>query len=203
MLHVPGLNLVGRARDLTGHPYQQQQLSSFTAMECDPSPSRHPHPRQRYPAASTVSMMNHGPQSLQYAPYPGSRLESTPPSKHNQVAQSNGPQSGKSSSNDRDDSPMVGVCVQQSPVVIHWKQKNWLCGNWKSFSKVRLLMFCLWFWLFLGDRWRFNTHSGFGFPQVCLESVRFCIFVMFNGNWILITDVFCFGRKKMNMLFKK
>lgn len=87
-------------------------------MECDPSPSRHPHPRQRYPPAPTASMMNHGPQSLQYAPYPNSKMESTPPSKHNQVAQSNGPQS-KSSSNDRDDSPMVGVCVQQSPVVIH------------------------------------------------------------------------------------
>ncbi|KAJ8982345.1 hypothetical protein NQ317_013095, partial [Molorchus minor] len=101
-----GLNLVGRSRDISGHAYQP---SSFTAMECDPSPSRHPH-RQRYQGP----LLNHGPTSLQYAPYPGSMMDSTPP-KHNQA--SNGPQNNKPT--DRDDSPMVGVCVQQSPVAIH------------------------------------------------------------------------------------
>ncbi|XP_018570401.1 serine/threonine-protein kinase minibrain isoform X1 [Anoplophora glabripennis] len=100
-----GLNLVGRSRDLSGHAYQP---SSFTAMECDPSPSRHTH-RQRYQG----SLLNHGPTSLQYAPYSGSMMDSTPP-KHNQA--SNGPPNKPT---DRDDSPMVGVCVQQSPVAIH------------------------------------------------------------------------------------
>lgn len=106
---LSGLNVVGRQRDLSNHSYQP---ASYTAMECDPSPSsRHSH-RQRY----QPTLMSLGPTSLPYAPYPGIMVpDGTPPNKHN--APPNGPQN---SQNDRnDESPMVGVCMQQSPVAIH------------------------------------------------------------------------------------
>ncbi|KAG5881271.1 hypothetical protein JTB14_003742 [Gonioctena quinquepunctata] len=100
-----GINMVGRSRDIFGQTYHP---SSFVAMECDPSPSRHSH-RQRYQAP-----LSHGPTSLQYAPYPGSKVDSTPPKGSNQA-----PNGSQNKPADREDSPMVGVCVQQSPVVIH------------------------------------------------------------------------------------
>ncbi|CAH1280610.1 unnamed protein product [Diabrotica balteata] len=93
-----GLNLAGRSKDLSEQTYLS---SAYTSMECDPSPSRHIH-RQRFQS----SMLNHGPPSLQYVPYPTTRMESTPP-KHNPP----------NKTNEQEDSPMV--CVQQSPVVIH------------------------------------------------------------------------------------
>lgn len=89
-------------------------------MECDPSPSRHTHrqqqqPQQRYQAAAS-SLMSFGHSSLPYTPYNtgGHQLpDSTIP--NTKAPTQNGPQN-----KDRDDSPMVGVCVQQSPVAIHW-----------------------------------------------------------------------------------
>lgn len=102
---LTGLNLVGR-REYQNHSYQP---ASFTAMECDPSPSRHSH-RSRYQS----SLMGFGPSSLQYPPYPGHTVPDTAPPKHNMPV--NGPASSQA---DRDDSPMVGVCMQQSPVAIH------------------------------------------------------------------------------------
>ncbi|KAJ3657327.1 hypothetical protein Zmor_009138 [Zophobas morio] len=114
-----GLNLVGRSRELSSHSsYQQQQQQQqqsgggYTTMECDPSPSRHPH-RQRYHQAPMIS---YGPTSLQYAPYPGPMTDGSAP-KHNSSTTANGPQQAKQS--DRDDSPMVGVCVQHNSVAIH------------------------------------------------------------------------------------
>ncbi|CAH1370072.1 unnamed protein product [Tenebrio molitor] len=104
-----GLNLVGRSRELSSHGYQQ---GGYTTMECDPSPSRHPH-RQRYHQAP---MINYGPASLQYAPYPGPMTDGNAP-KHNNSTTANGPPPPKQ--NDRDDSPMVGVCVQHNSVAIH------------------------------------------------------------------------------------
>lgn len=98
--------MVGRQRDLSNHSYQP---ASYTAMECDPSPSRHSH-RQRY----QTTLMSLGPVSLPYAPYPGHAVPDGTPPKHNPPP--NGPQN---SQNDRDESPMVGVCMQQSPVAIH------------------------------------------------------------------------------------
>lgn len=84
-------------------------------MECDPSPSRHQH-RQRY--HQPAPLLNYGPTSLQYAPYPGPITDSTAP-KHNSTT-ANGPQpSNKANDRDRDDSPMVGVCVQHNSVAIH------------------------------------------------------------------------------------
>lgn len=103
-IYFSGLNLGGRSKDVS----EQNYLSSaYTSMECDPSPSRHIH-RQRFQS----SMLNHGSSSLQYVPYPTTRMESTPP-KHSHSQ--NGPQN---KSDDQEDSPMV--CVQQSPVAIHW-----------------------------------------------------------------------------------
>uniref|UniRef100_A0A1Y1N919 dual-specificity kinase n=2 Tax=Photinus pyralis TaxID=7054 RepID=A0A1Y1N919_PHOPY len=101
-----GLNLVGRTRDCTNHTYQP---ASYSAMECDPSPSRHTH-RSRYQAP----LMGFGPSSLPYSAYPGHVVADSTPPKHNPPT--NGPTPGQA---DRDDSPMVGVCVQQSPVAIH------------------------------------------------------------------------------------
>ncbi|XP_023027475.2 serine/threonine-protein kinase minibrain isoform X1 [Leptinotarsa decemlineata] len=98
-----GINMVGRSRDMFGAPFHS---SGFVAMDCDPSPSRHSH-RPRYQAPPS-----HGPTSLQYAPYPGTKMENTP-QKSNQApnkGSQNKPQT------DRDESPMV--CVQ-SPVIIH------------------------------------------------------------------------------------
>ncbi|XP_017786175.1 PREDICTED: serine/threonine-protein kinase minibrain isoform X3 [Nicrophorus vespilloides] len=108
-----GLNLLGRSRDLQNHSYQP---SSYTAMECDPSPSsRHPH-RQWVP----VPYMSFGTQYLPYAaaPYPGHSVPDGTPPKHNPPQ--NGPSKAAAAQNDsRSESPMVGVCVQQSPVAIH------------------------------------------------------------------------------------
>lgn len=99
--------MVGRSRDLGNHSYQP---ASFTAMDCDPSPSRHPH-RQRYQAP----LMGYGHSSLPYAPYSGHGVpDGNPPNKHNPPP--NGPPSTQT---ERDESPMVGVCIQQSPVAIH------------------------------------------------------------------------------------
>ena len=121
---VAGLNLVGRSRELSSHSsYQQQQQQQqqsgggYTTMECDPSPSRHPH-RQRYHQAPMIS---YGPTSLQYAPYPGPMTDGSAP-KHNSSTTANGPQQAKQS--DRDDSPMVGVCVQHNSVAIHWTTRT-------------------------------------------------------------------------------
>lgn len=119
-MSVVGLNLVGWTRDVSYIP------TSYSAMECDPSPSRHPH-RSRYQttaAAAAVgappppSLLNHGPSSLPYAPYPNTMMDNnqTTP-KHNQAV--NGPQTKQTDNNKDDSSPMVGVCVQQSPVAIH------------------------------------------------------------------------------------
>ncbi|XP_019881080.1 serine/threonine-protein kinase minibrain [Aethina tumida] len=98
-----GLNLIGRP----SRENNVYQASGFGGgpMECDPSPSRHPHTRRYH------QMNSHGPSSLPYAPY-GSVIEQ----KH---AAQNGPQKSTSGESRDDSSPMVGVCVQQSPVVIH------------------------------------------------------------------------------------
>ncbi|XP_056646825.1 serine/threonine-protein kinase minibrain isoform X1 [Diorhabda carinulata] len=93
-----GLNLVGRSKDFSEQNYIS---SAYTSMECDMSPSRYIH-RQRFQS----SMLNHGPPSLQYVPYPTNRMESTPP-KHNPP----------NKTNEQEDSSMV--CVQHSPVAIH------------------------------------------------------------------------------------
>lgn len=111
---VVGLNLVGWTRDGSYIP------ASYSAMECDPSPSRHPH-RSRYQTTTVgapppPSLLNHGPSSLPYAPYPNTMMDNQTP-KHNQAA--NGPQSKQTDSSKEDSSPMVGVCIQQSPVAIH------------------------------------------------------------------------------------
>lgn len=107
-VNFSGLNLIGRQRDLLNHTYQP---ASYTAMECDPSPSRHTHRQQRYQA--TAPLMSFGHSSLPYTPYTGHPVSDNTPQK--QTSAQNGPQN-----KDRDDSPMVGVCVQQSPVAIHW-----------------------------------------------------------------------------------
>ncbi|KAF5277903.1 hypothetical protein FQA39_LY06055 [Lamprigera yunnana] len=101
-----GLNLVGRTRDYSNHSYQP---ASYSAMECDPSPSRHTH-LSRYQAP----LMGFVPSSRPYTGYPSHVMPDSTPPKHNPPT--NGPTSGQT---DRDDSPMVGVCVQQSPVAIH------------------------------------------------------------------------------------
>lgn len=103
-----GLNMVGRTRDLSNHSYQP---SSYTAMECDPSPSRHPHRLRLQPPimGGGGGVGGYGHSSLPYPPYPTHGHDNTPPK----------PPGGNThgSSTDRDDSPMV--CVPQSPVAIH------------------------------------------------------------------------------------
>lgn len=88
-----GLNMVGRQRDITKHNSYQQP--NYTAMECDPSPSRHQH--KMYPVMPYGFMVPDGINQKHSVPQ-------------------NGP---NNSQTDRDDSPMVGVCVQKSPVAIH------------------------------------------------------------------------------------
>lgn len=104
----------GRQRELTNHSYQPP---SYMAMDCDPSPSRHQH-RQRYPVTiPIVGIGSIGSSSLLHTSYSGHTVPDGPVPNHNPQTQ-NGPSSSQA---DRDDSPMVGVCVQQSPVAIHWK----------------------------------------------------------------------------------
>lgn len=93
-LIIVGLNMVGRQRDITKHNSYQPQ--NFTAMECDPSPSRHQH--KTYPPVVPYSFMVSDGMNQKHG-----------------VPQ-NGPNNSQA---ERDDSPMVGVCVQKSPVAIH------------------------------------------------------------------------------------
>lgn len=126
-----GLNFVGRTRDLSGHHSSSSssyhhQPSMFTVMECDTSPAstqpirHHQHRPQRYPPPPLTGCppsfqypTKHGGQqtgasALVNGPAPGSG------------ASSGGGSSASKDSADRDgSSPMVGVCVQQSSVVIH------------------------------------------------------------------------------------
>ncbi|CAG9863010.1 unnamed protein product [Phyllotreta striolata] len=104
-----GLNLGGRLKEISEKNYLSSAYPS--SMECDPSASAS---RRFHPQRFQSSVLNHGPASLQYVPYPTNRMESTPP-KHPHSQSQNGPQNSKS--DDQEDSPMV--CVQQSPVVIH------------------------------------------------------------------------------------
>ncbi|KRT82278.1 protein kinase, partial [Oryctes borbonicus] len=105
-----GLNMIGgRQRELTNHSYQPP---SYMAMDCDPSPSRHQH-RQRYPV--TLPIVGISSSTLIHTSFSGHTVPDGPAPKHNPQTQ-NGPSSSQA---DRDDSPMVGVCVQQSPVAIH------------------------------------------------------------------------------------
>lgn len=115
-----GLNLVSRSRELfSGHPYQSQQ--SYAAMECDSSPSSsssrsHPHrggvqqvpPRYHQMAPAPT---NHGPGSLPYV-HPLSVPKPTYSNGTQVVQQRRGGEGD-------DNSPMVGVGMQQSPVAIH------------------------------------------------------------------------------------
>lgn len=103
-----GLNLVGRPRDSANHSYQS---TSYTAMDCDPSPSRHAH-LHRFQS----SMVNYGSSSHPYTVYPAPIADASVASaKH--VTERNSAATSKTTNSD--DSPMMGVCVQQSPVVIH------------------------------------------------------------------------------------
>lgn len=103
-----GLNLVGRPRDSANHSYQS---TSYTAMDCDPSPSRHAH-LHRFQS----SMVNYGSSSHPYTVYPAPIADASVASaKH--VTERNSAATSKTANSD--DSPMMGVCVQQSPVVIH------------------------------------------------------------------------------------
>lgn len=142
-----GLNFVSRSRELfSGHPYQSQQQqqpsSAYTAMECDSSPStgrsqqqqHHPHrtqPQQvpqRYHQVPQA-VLNHGPGSLPYA-LTGHSMMHQSKQQHNSINQGaqvvpqqstkSRQQDGTTRDSNRDDSsPMVGVCLQPSPVVIH------------------------------------------------------------------------------------
>ncbi|XP_018319847.1 serine/threonine-protein kinase minibrain isoform X2 [Agrilus planipennis] len=130
-----GLNLIGRSRDYTStsnavtttitanHSYQP---TSYTAMECDQSPSRlqqqqpqqqqqHSHRPPRY--HHQASLINYGPSSLPYQSYPGHAIPDGPSTKHGPTA--NGPTSNSAQVDKEDNSAMVGVCAQQSPVAIH------------------------------------------------------------------------------------
>ncbi|KAK9885537.1 hypothetical protein WA026_012287 [Henosepilachna vigintioctopunctata] len=105
-----GLNLAGRPREPMNHNFQS---TSYTAMDCEPSPSRHPHPH-RYPP----NIMNYGPSSLPFGSYmPPMIPESNPMTKY--PTGPNGTHSAPIKPGDADENSMVGVCVQQSPVVIH------------------------------------------------------------------------------------
>lgn len=110
------------------------QTGGTTAMECEPLPpiQRHSHHQHRaahryQPAAArAAALMNYAPCSLPasadamagfYQPYAGQRNYT-----NSQDGATGKLQTASSSSNnqtERDDSPMVGVCVQQSPVAIH------------------------------------------------------------------------------------
>lgn len=110
--------------------------STQTAMECEPVPminschQRHGHQHRTthlYQQARTGALMNYAPCSLPsdtmtsyYQPYSGQRSYSN--MANSQDGSSIKMQTTSSSSTnqtERDDSPMVGVCVQQSPVAIH------------------------------------------------------------------------------------
>lgn len=137
-----GLNLVSRSRELlSGHPYQshqQQPPSAYAAMECDSSPSsgrsqqHHSHRAQPQQVPQRFHQMpqavlNHGPGSLPYA-LTGHPMIHQSKQHHNsqgvqvvpQQSTRTRQQDGNARDGNRDDSsPMVGVCLQQSPVVIH------------------------------------------------------------------------------------
>ncbi|VEN63218.1 unnamed protein product, partial [Callosobruchus maculatus] len=119
-----GLNLVGRSRgELAGHPFAgggsgggsaSSGGGGYSAMECDPSPTRPHHHRPPPPASATryhhqPPVLNHaGPPSLlpQYYQEPATNGPPAP------VAQQTRPPEDPNQ-----ESPMVGVCVQQSPVL--------------------------------------------------------------------------------------
>lgn len=132
-----GLNMVNnRSRPEHMYPIGYTNSSSTqTAMECEPVPmmnsshQRHGHQHRathRYQPPRSSALMNYAPCSLPtetmsgyYQPYSGQRSYT---GLTNQDGTSGKMQTTSSSSNnqtERDDSPMVGVCVQQSPVAIH------------------------------------------------------------------------------------
>lgn len=91
--------------------------STQTAMECEPLPpisSKHGHGhRSRFQSGRPNALVN-GP----YGPYGAQRPYMA--TSHDGPAKLQTAQSSSSGQPDHDDSsPMVGVCVQQSPVVIH------------------------------------------------------------------------------------
>ncbi|XP_045478961.1 serine/threonine-protein kinase minibrain isoform X2 [Harmonia axyridis] len=115
-----GLNLIGRPREPVNYNYQS---TSYTTMDCEPSPARLVH-SHRYPP----NIMNYGPPSLTFGTYiQPSMSEGNSMMKH-PTAGSNGHMTMAPNGThntplrqqgDPNDSPSVGVCLQQSPVVIH------------------------------------------------------------------------------------
>lgn len=108
----------------------------FPAMECEPvqlSNSlhlRHGHQHrggQRYQTGRIGTLMNYAPCSLPtdtvasyYHSYSGQRnCTGLMGSQENTTEKLQAASSSSNNQTDREDSPMVGVCVQQSPVAIH------------------------------------------------------------------------------------
>lgn len=94
--------------------------STQTAMECEPLPpltsGKHGHAhRSRYQATGrSNAIVNYGPYGQRPSGFSVPSHDGQKPS-----------QSTSNNQQEHDDaSPMVGVCVQQSPVVIHWR-KSW------------------------------------------------------------------------------
>ncbi|XP_065158157.1 serine/threonine-protein kinase minibrain isoform X3 [Atheta coriaria] len=92
----------------------------YTAMECDSLPTTRPsqqYQHRRRPIADGSTYMGYGgPTSLPYAAYPGHAVPDA--SNQRSAGQANGP-SAVGAGGGGDESPMHGVCVQQSPVAIH------------------------------------------------------------------------------------
>lgn len=91
-----------------------------------------PQPQQRFLLHHDMSglpLMDYaGAVSLPYVPYGAYSApeQSTPPRHHSNPTQGGPPQA------ERDDSPMVGVCAQHSPVAIHWRWQTLRQTFWSS-----------------------------------------------------------------------
>lgn len=96
---VTGLNLIGKPREPVN--YNNYQSTSYTTMDCGPSPAILAH-AHRYPP----HIINYGPPSIPFGNYI-------------QPNMSDGHVGPLRQQGDPRESPSVGVCLQQSPVVIH------------------------------------------------------------------------------------
>lgn len=137
-----GMNMVN-SRSRPEHMYPipltggyTNSSSTQTAMECEPLPpinsshQRHGHQHRathRYQPARAGALMNYAPCSLPtdtmagyYQPYSGQRsYTGITTSQDGTTGKLQTASSSSNNQSERDDSPMVGVCVQQSPVAIH------------------------------------------------------------------------------------